>query len=155
MSPEEKIESALMLAANDFLTANATIDTETGLPLIGAGSIAQPNIEFDSKGHKVWAAIWYFPNSPVSRTIGHGGIDELTGFVQIDINVNLGTGGSKRREWERKGRIYFRPGRSFIYQTQSVTVTQSGMSPGRPADGFFRSSFTINFIGDVKRYVTA
>ena len=123
MSPEEKIQSALMVAAEEFLTDNATIGTETGLPTLTDSEVAKPNREFKSKGKKVWAAIWYFPNLPVSRTVGEGGIDELTGFVQIDINVNLGTGGSTHKKWNCKGRIFFRPGRSFIYSNQSVTVT--------------------------------
>lgn len=150
-----KIRKALIAGAKEFLTAAASIETTqgqvSGLPTLPADSIGRENRIFDHIGKDPWASVFYRPNTPTGRTVGQGGIDQITGFVQIDLNVAPGRGEGPLIEWEEKARVYFHPGRSFAYQGQSVLVISSGMSEGRHVDNFYRKSITVAFRGHLKR----
>lgn len=149
------IRKALIVAAEEFLTANASIDTAegsiVGLPTMDAGSIAWENREFDPKGKNPWASVFYAPNTPQARTIGPRGYDQQSGFIQIDFNVAPDEGEKILLDWEEKARIYFHGGRFFTSNGQSVLVISSGMSEGRHVENFYRKSLTVTFRGHLKR----
>jgi hypothetical protein len=150
-----KTKKALMAAAKDFLTANASIDTTggtvAGLPTIPAASIGWENRLFEPAEKNPWASVFYRPNIPTTRTLGPCGSDQITGFVQIDFNIAPNGETKTLTDWEEKGRIYFHPGRFFTYSGQSVIVASCGMSAGRHVDNFYRKSLTIAFRSYIKR----
>jgi len=157
MTPNDsKIRSALITAANDFLTGNASIDTEagtvTGMPTMAAG-----NIEWENRGKNVgnqdtWAKVSILPSGSTGGTVGHGGFDEETGILQIDINVPQKKGEVGLIPWDTKRRVFFHGGRTFTYEGHSVLVKTSEISQGRILEGFFRKSISINFISYLKRH---
>ena len=152
---DTKIRKALIAGAKEFLTAAASIDTTqgtvAGLPTLPGGSIGWENRSFDPAGRDSWASVFYRPNIPEGRTVGQGGFDQITGFIQIDLNVAPDTGEKTHIDWGEKARIYFHPGRFFVYEGQSVLVISSGMSQGRHVENFYRKSITVAFRGHLKR----
>lgn len=153
---DQHVQAALNQAAQDFLTANASITTVadgviSGLPTITAADIGWENRKFKPTGKATWASVFYVPNTPNATTLGKTGSDEMTGFLQIDINAANDSGEDTHRAWFKKSRLYFHGGRVFTYTGQNVIVTSSGMSQGRHSDGFFRKSITVNFRAQLKR----
>lgn len=155
MINDHKVRAALMQAAKDFLTENATISTTegdvSGLPTIDLANIAWENHNFDTQGKEFWASVFFRPNNPTARTIGPGGFDEVNGFLQIDINAPTNTGETAFISWGKKARLFFHGGRYFTHETHSVIVTSSGMSQGRLVENNFRQSLTVAFKSHVKR----
>ena len=154
-SDTTQARAILIEAAKDFLTGSATINTAEGvienLPVIPVGEIAWENKNFDTQGKEIWTSVFYRPNQPVSRTIGPGGMDEITGFLQIDFNVKSDSGENELIAWERKTRVYFHGGRYFRKNGNSVIATSSGMSQGRQVENYYRKSLTVAFKAHVKR----
>lgn len=146
---------ALITGAEEFLTSASTIETAkgtiTGLPTLPAESIGWENRSFDSIGKDPWASVFFIPNTPEARGLGPGGIDQMTGLVQIDLNIAPGQGESVLIDWEEKARIFFHGGRSFGFGGQSVLVIASGMSEGRHVENFYRKSITVSFRAQLKR----
>ena len=155
MSKRVKTRAALMQAVKDFLTTNATISTAegvvVGLPTILDANIAWRNKKFDPSGKDLWCSVFYTPNSPVGRTVGVGGMDEINGFVQIDFNIAPDVGEGVFLKWEEKAELFFHAGRFFTYEGHSVIVTSSGMTQSRFVDNNFRQSLTVAFKSHVKR----
>lgn len=152
---DTKIRKALIAGADEFLTAAASIDTTqgtvSGLPILPEDSIGWENRAFNPAGKDPWVSVFYVPNTPEGRTVGQGGQDQITGFIQIDFNIAPDQGEGPLIDWEDKARLYFHPGRSFIYSGQSVLVISSGMSQGRHVENFYRKSITVSFRGHLKR----
>lgn len=152
---DTNIRKALITGAEEFLTAAASLDTAKGtvdnLPTLPEDSIGWENRTFDPSGKDPWASVFYRPNLPEGRTIGQGGYDQITGFIQIDLNIAPGQGEKPLIDWEEKARIYFHPGRFFVNGGQSVLVVSSGMSEGRHVENFYRKSITVSFRGHLKR----
>lgn len=150
-----KVRNALIAAAQDFLTANESINTAagtiSGLPILSADSIGWENSLFAPAEKDPWVSVFYIPNTPQGRTIGQRGYDEQTGFLQIDFNVAPDSGEAVLLDWEQKARIYFHSGRSFVFEGQSVLVTSCGMSQGRHVENFYRKSLTVSFRAQLKR----
>ena len=148
-------KKALVQAAGDFLTANASIvtaaGTVTGLPTIAAADIARESRTFKAEGKNPWASIFYQPITPTGRTLGQRGYDQAAGFLQIDFNIAPGKGTKILTDWEEKGRIYFHTGRFFTYSGQGVMVTSCGMSEGRHVENFYRKSLTVAFRSHIQR----
>lgn len=157
MTPNDsKIRSALITAAKDFLTANASIDTEsgtvTGLPTMAAG-----NIEWENRGDEVgnqgiWAKVTLIPAGTTGATVGKGGFDEESGIMQIDINVPQKTGEYDLIQWHTKSRVFFHGGRTFTFDGHSVLVRSTEISQGRVVEGFFRKSISITYKSNLKRH---
>lgn len=144
MSDDTNVRGALLKAAEDFLT--------TGDFAIPKLAIAWENrISKAAQDFPLWASVFYRPNNPVSRTIGRNGIDQITGFLQIDLNIPLGTGEKDLIDWESKGREFFAPGNRFSLDSTSVLVTESGIGQGRSIENNFRKSYTVVFKADLKR----
>ncbi|MDB9741459.1 DUF4128 domain-containing protein [Akkermansiaceae bacterium] len=148
---DTKTRAGLIEASIDYITNNETINTITGLPTALESTVKFENRIFETSNKPVWFSIYYRPNTPISRTIGAHGIDAITGFIQIDINTPENTGESVHIEWEKKARLYFFPGRSFIYDGHKILVTACGMSQGRHVDNYYRKSVTVSFTADLNR----
>lgn len=155
MSQETFTRAALIQAAKDFLTGSTNIETAdgtvNGLPSTTANLVCWENKKFDPGKKKFWASVFYLPNTPAGRTIGQRGRDEMTGILQIDLNIEPDTGDGAFIEWERKARIFFHAGRVFLQAGHSVIVTGCGMSQGRHVENHFRKSITVSFKSHLKR----
>lgn len=155
MIDDTKTRAALIQAAQDFLTANSTINTTEGaitdLPTIPATSIGWENKNFDTQSKEIWCSVFYRPNTPTARTIGPGGIDEVNGFMQIDFNIAPDTGENVLIDWKKKARLFFHGGRYFQFEGHSVIVTSSGMGNSRHVENYFRQSLTVAFKSHIKR----
>ena len=154
---DSDVRKSLNAAALDFLTVVTEINTSsgavTGLPIIPAKSIAWENRKFQPPVGSLWAAVFYVPNIPESRTIGLGGIDEITGFIQIDFNVGLDTGDSEFVNWEDKARLYFTSGISFDHGSHSTLVLSSGLGQGRRDGSDYTKSLTVAFKSQLNRNI--
>lgn len=146
---------ALIQAADDFLTANATITTDQGtfenLPVLDSSAIAWENRVFDDTGKGPIASVFVVENNDPA-TIGEAGFDETTGFLQINLDIPTGAGVYPHMEWNRKNCMFFVPGVKFSYQGNSVVVLSSKMSQGRLVGNHFRKSLTIAFRSHSKRH---
>ena len=155
MIDDTKTRAALVQGAKDFLTGNASINTTAGLveglPTISGDSIAWENRLLNTQGKSIWSSVFYRPNIPATRSIGPGGIDETSGFLQIDFNIGEGQGENELIAWENKARLFFHHGRFFSYGGHSVIVTSAGMGQGRHVGNDFRKSLTISFRSQTKR----
>lgn len=159
MTPtDSNLRAALIGAANDFLTANSSIDTETGtvsgMPTMAAGDIAWENMHFKAGNKDTWARVSLLPAASAGGTIGHGGFDQESGILQIDINIPQGKGDSELILWDTKRRVFFHGGRTFSVGGHSVLVKTSEISQGRIIEGFYRKSISVNYISYLKRHTT-
>ncbi len=116
-----------------------------------ATDVAWENALFNTVGKPIWAGVAYFPNDKIQRTIGKGGFDVSTPFIQLDFNIIEGTGEALLLEWFEKVNDFFVNGRVFSENLDSVIVIRSQISQGRRVDSFFRRSFTIYFRTNTKR----
>jgi hypothetical protein len=151
------VKKAMIAAANDFLAVTTSVDTSTGtvsdLPVMATTSISWENRTFDQPASGIWSSVFYVPNIPEGRTVGVGGIDEINGFMQIDLNVATDDGDADLMEWEDKARLYFTSGRSFSYSAQNVLVLSAGLDQGRIVENNFRKSLTVAFKSSLKRHI--
>ena len=155
MTNVSRVRAALILAAKNFLTDNDSIKTTEGLieglPVIDLAAIGWENRNLDAEGLPVWASVFYVPNSPIARTMGPGGYNEINGFMQIDLTVAADSGEAALIAWQEKSELFFHAGRVFRYNGQGVIVSQSGMGRARLISNTFRRSTTINFRAHLKR----
>lgn len=155
MTNATKTRAALIQAAQDFLTGNATINTTEGavedLPVIVASAIGWENRNLDTQGKEIWASVFYVTNTPVARTIGPGGFDEITGFLQIDLNVASDSGETALLGWIDKARLFFHGGRYFRNDGHSVIVTSCDFGNNRHVENYFHQSLTVAFKSHLKR----
>jgi hypothetical protein len=98
-----------------------------------------------SPGADPWAALFVIPNQPAVATLGNGGEDEHTGFMQIDLNYPLHGGTAAALETADDIRAYFAAGRWLEYDGQRVLITSSGRARGVEVNGWYRVSMTINW----------
>lgn len=133
-----KVRSALvkMLQDSNLLLATAT---------------AFENVSFTPPSSGLWYSVFYVPNVPAVSTLGDDGEDEVTGFLQIDINAPLGTGEKATNDKVDALRNVFTAGARAIYQGQEVVVVSCGRSSGRTIDSCFRVSVTIQFRANMQR----
>lgn len=150
-----EIRKALFSGANEFLTGSATIvtvgETFTAQPTLDPLAIAWPNRNFDPARRGLWASVFYVPNIPEGVTVGQRGQNQITGFLQIDLNAALDAGESVLLDWQRKAGIFFHGGRVFSYNAARVLVVSAGTGQGRTVDNFFRKSITVTFRARLKR----
>ena len=132
---------ALMVAANAFLTDNG----------IAAGFIQWENKSFDPAGKALWARVTHVPNPPTVATLGVGGRDRGTGFIQIDLNIPEGEADGVLRPWEDYAREFFVAGATFTKSGQVVRIISCAMGQGRNVDNWFRKSITVVYRSDFTR----
>jgi hypothetical protein len=94
-------------------------------------------------GADPWAALFVVPNAPAVATLGDGGEDEHSGFMQIDLNFPQHTGTSEVLAAADEIRAYFVAGRRLIYEGQEVLIRSSGRSAGLNVNGWYRVSMTV------------
>jgi hypothetical protein len=139
MSASTKLEPALRAA---FLAA---------VPA-AVGNTAFENQAFDPKGKEKWYIFSFIPNRPEVATLGSAGSDAITGLVQIDLNIKEGRGRAAVDDLESLLRAAFPAGQRVIYDTVNILIKACGRNGnGRPVDGFYRYTFTIDWETRIKR----
>lgn len=90
-----------------------------------------------------WNAVINMPADLNADTLGDDGLNRYMGFLQIDLHEkeNAGTAGLLGRADMLIS--YFRPGRVFTYQTQSVKIRKASPSPIRRAESGFVLSVSV------------
>lgn len=135
----QHIRSALVTA---YKEANLGVETTyENMPFHGGNS--KPS----------WAVFLFRPSQPFPVTLGDNGADRVEGFVQIDHNIALEIGEAAALDFGDKLRKVFREGVQFTYGDQAVRIKSCGLSFGRVAEGFWRTSFTIYWYADISRQV--
>lgn len=126
-------------------TINLKSGLLTGLPIIPAADVSWQNRTFEPEGKEMWASVFFVSNPLDGDTIGEGGRDSLTGFLQIDFNTATFIGEELALEWTEKALNYFPHGRVFSSAGQKVEIIESGISQGRIVDNYYRKSLTAGF----------
>jgi hypothetical protein len=117
-----------------------------------ADNVAWENLNFRPLQSTPWAQFNFVPNPLDGGSLGgNDGFDILTGFLQVDLNYPIGSGSGEAFEKAEAIRSAFKAGQSFVESSQYVTITNSGISPGRIFSGFYRVSVTINFSANIQR----
>ena len=149
------VRAALITACKNFLEVDTSINTDsglvTGLPVLPPENISYENRLFNPRSKGVFASVFYLPNTPTVRTVGDCGFNELTGVVQIDINIPQHAGEKILIDWERKAEIYFHTGRVFTNSGQTVIIINSAFTGARKKENFYKKSLSVAFRSDIKR----
>jgi hypothetical protein len=98
-----------------------------------------------------WASVLIVPNQPSVESVGDGGMDGHTGFMQIDLNYPANAGAGSVVTKADNVAQYFKAGTRLAYGGQQVQIQSCGRSQGRPVDGWYRVSMTINWTAYVPR----
>jgi hypothetical protein len=98
-----------------------------------------------------WAAVFIVPNQPVVESVGEGGMDGHTGFMQIDLNYPANSGIGAAITKADNVAQWFKAGTRIALGGQQVQIQSCGRSQGRPVDGWYRVSVTINWTAYVPR----
>ena len=139
---DSDIKKALLTAAKTFLEAQGF-----------TGAIHWENRVFDPSGLQKWASIFHIPNQPSVVTLGTGGLDRETGFLQIDFNIPQNTGDGALNTWADAARGEFIAGKSYTFSGQTIIILNTGIGAGRNVDSWFRKSLTINYRADLTRAI--
>lgn len=117
-----------------------------------AGNTAFENQPFSYSGKGAWYIFSYIPNRPEVATLGNQGSDEITGLVQIDLNIKEGRGREGFEAFETALRSAFTAGARYVQDSVNVIIKSCGRNGnGRPVDGFYRLTVTIEFETRIKR----
>ena len=69
-----------------------------------------------------WGELFFLPNQPEVATLGDSGTDAQDGILQINLSFPLNQGRKATRDAIDLLRAYYKAGRSFLYQAQSVSI---------------------------------
>lgn len=116
--------------------------------------IQVPNVMFNPPdGEDVWARLNYLPNIPEVGSLGDGGLDDVTGILQIDFNMRQGKGDEPVLEQVEQLRHEFTAGRYFEYSGQCVKIVKCGHKPGQIVDNFYRVTCNIAWFAQLTRNI--
>ena len=131
-----KIDSALI---------QGFIDGSFGLPMSGE------NVSYTPVVGTPWAQLFIVPNQPSVNTMGSGGDDLITGFLQVNLNYPVGDGDGIAKQKATTVRDYFHAGRVFTYSGVDVFITNSGRGVARNIDSWYQVLLTINWQSRIER----
>ena len=101
---------------------------------------------FVSAGKEKWYIFSFLPNRPEVATLGSGGTDQISGLVQVDINIIAGKGKKGVDEDIDALRSVFTAGARFVNVPVNVICKSCGRNgTGRKVDGFYRFTVTIEW----------
>ncbi|WBA79554.1 phage tail terminator-like protein [Endozoicomonas sp. GU-1] len=131
--------SPVISALNQHLTG-----LDIGLP-IAWENITPPDVSGS------WLAVFFVPADTVGSTLGDTGLDQTTGFFQIDINAPIGGGWAELCKHSDYIQRSFRIGKQLIYDGHSVYITSSSRTGARVESGWYRQTVTINWLSYNRR----
>lgn len=94
---------------------------------------------------KPWLQSRFSPNPPTPITCGDEGEDEMTGYLQVNVNAPGGVGENTHNALLIPLINTFKVGTTLSYEGQEVTVTSAGRAQGFPVDSWYRIPFTVAF----------
>jgi hypothetical protein len=103
------------------------------------------NVAFQEPESGYWAAVGFWPGEPETATLGGEGQEELTGWLQVDLNAPPNNGEAALLDAYADLRAAFPPGEAFLDSGVTTTIISCGRSPGRRVDENYRISVTIRF----------
>jgi hypothetical protein len=109
------------------------------------------NRNFDPTGFPEWAGFTFVSAEPFVVTLGQGGDDRVTGFVQIDLNTPQNSGDGALDVWVDAFRQAFPAGKPVAYGGSVAFVLNTGVNSGTMFDNWFRKSITITYRADLPR----
>ena len=75
------------------LARNALAQAFTDGGFFPAQDVAWENVTFSPRsGNKPWARFTFVPTQPFPASLGQGGLDQVDGFAQVDLNDPIGDG---------------------------------------------------------------
>jgi len=119
--------------------------------LFTADKVAWENKSFVPPPQGPWASVFFVPDKPRPLTLGPGGMDEVVGFLQIDLNFPPNSGDQAVQAMAGALEEAFTTGSRLSYGGVDVTVRSSGRSPGGLVGSFWRMPVTVQFYSQYGR----
>jgi len=113
--------------------------------------VAWENVAFTPPTAAAWSAVHFLPSQPDVATLGTGGLDEVNGLIQIDLNYPTGKGTKDVDDKADAIRSLFTAGARFAYSDVEVVIRSAGRSPGAVVNGFWRVSVSVFFYSHITR----
>lgn len=119
-----------------------------------SGGIALPGIYENDGGEgayvpqadEAWFEFFLVPNRPAVVTLGDDGLNEHTGFAQINLNYPIHEGSGNMLQKVDEVSALFKAGSRHTYQDQTVSVISCGLDgSSQTVNGFFQSILTIQY----------
>lgn len=129
----------------------ALIKAFSEMKLVDDEFIHYENEDFQHPGNKNWLKVTFVPNDPIVRELGDEGSDNVTGFLQVDLNAPMGEGRGELVELFQRIRRRFTAGTLLEYDCTQVTITSTARSSGRIVDDFYRITARISFYSRINR----
>ena len=107
--------------------------------------IASENRPYDPQPGTAWAQLFVVHAQPSIATMGSGGQDEITGFLQVNLNYPEGSGGGAAKQKATAIRDYFTAGTKHSYGGVDVYIANAGRSASFNIDSWYRLVVTINW----------
>ena len=129
-----------------------TSAVKTVLDTIGfSGATSWENAPFDNSKMPKWAKVTFVSVPPFVTTLGAGGDDRITGYIQVDLNVPQGSSVGDLDSWIESLRNEFVAGKGYPYGGTTTTIINSGPNAGSVFDNWYRKSVTITYRADLPR----
>lgn len=123
--------------------------------LVDANAIAEARIVSSNLPGKNDGAAWFrfiFTGADsVVSSLGLTGMDDVSGWVQVDLNYPLDSGDAACLTAATALKSYFTASRVLTYGGIRLNVRDTSLSAGRIVDGHYRRSFTIYWFTQIPR----
>lgn len=116
---------------------------DLGIPLEG------PNAKHDNPLPSAEVIVVF--STPSVATLGEGGEDNHTGFLQVLLKYPLGEGEKDIMEMADTLREGFKAGTKCVFGNQVVTITNAGLGAFDENDGKYVNPFTIYWYARTRR----
>jgi hypothetical protein len=113
--------------------------------------VALPNMIFEPPEGATWLKVSFVPAHVVPASLGAQGLDEVSGFLQVDVNTPEGEGEAAAMVLVDALRARFYAGSRWYSSDAVVRVSSCVPSQGRQVNNFYRISVTIMFYSQIKR----
>ncbi|QJI53354.1 tail terminator protein [Alteromonas phage vB_AcoS-R7M] len=132
MAKHSSILSGLNNALRTFVTSNSYV--------CGYAETDEP-----SNKDALWLRAHWLPGNSVAATVGSGGEDNNNGIFQIDVNRPSSSLLSEQMDAVDKITDYFTAGKIIPYNSLSIKVVSSSVTPSRHVGGFRRVSINVRY----------
>lgn len=123
--------------------------------LVASGAFATNRIVPDNLPFATDGAVWcrfIFPGADSTvGSLGPGGVDNVSGFVQLDINCPMDKGDAPCLALADTLKTYFTAQRILTYDSVRLNVRDVSLSSGRIVDGHYRRSVTVYWFTQIAR----
>lgn len=99
----------------------------------------------------LWIKLALLPVDDAPVSYGTTGENELTGILQLDVNVPKNAGEQRLQETLDNLRSFFTPGKPLVYSGVTVNVKRFVTSPSRQVDSWHRRSASVYYYARIKR----